>query len=60
MNKIKNLIGSSIFLVSAWFMMVSMNWITDDKSRRVAIDETIKIGRVAEKAKASWNTLSKN
>ena len=60
MSKIKNLIGSFVFLVSTWFMMVSMNWIMDDKSRLAAIDETIKIGKAAEIAKSKWNILTKN
>ena len=54
LNKIKNFIGSSIFLLSAWFMMISMNWITVDKSRLAVFDEAIKLGTIAEKSKANW------
>jgi len=60
MSKIKNFLGSSIFLLSAWFMMVSMNWITADKSRLAVFEQTIKLGKIAEAKKAKWHTLTKN
>jgi len=60
MNKLKNLIGSACFLLSAWTMMWSMNWITDDKSRLAVFEQTIKLGKIAEEKKARWHTLTKN
>ena len=61
MTKIKNAIGSACFLLSAWTMRWSMNWITADKSRLAVFDEAIKLGKIAEKSKANWrDTLTKN
>ena len=61
MNKIKNIIGSACFLLSAQAMRWSMNWITEDKFRLGALDHMIRVGKIAYDAKAKWNSiLTKN
>jgi len=60
MNKIKNFLGSLVFFASSAILAASMDWITHDESRLAAINRVVELGKAAEKAKARWNTLTKN
>lgn len=60
MKTIKNIIGTLAFLLCARIMVVSMRWITNDKSRIASIEETIALGEAAKKTKENWKTITKN
>ena len=60
MNKIKDFIGQAVFLISAMLLSVSMNWISEEKSKIAAIDAVIDLGKSAETVRSRWNTLTEN